>query len=143
MRRVVTGFDQDGHPTALFDGDATSVEDFGLTRSVEVWKTHSSPPTTSGEDDPALGEWRLDPPVGGTVFRVATHQPGEEVAIHATETIDYVAVLSGELVLLLGDQEIPLTAGDVVVQRATPHGWANRSTQPCCVAAVLLSTQED
>jgi quercetin dioxygenase-like cupin family protein len=105
--------------------------------------THRSPPEADGEDDLALGEWRLEPSVGGTIFRVATHQPGEEVAIHATQTIDYVVVLSGELVLLLGDEEIILRAGDAVVQRAAPHGWANRSTEPCTVAAVLLSTRED
>jgi quercetin dioxygenase-like cupin family protein len=143
MKRVVTGLDRNGHPAAVFDGEPTSVEDFGLTQSVELWTTDRSPPETEGEDDPALGEWRLEPPVGGTIFRVATHQPGEEVAIHATRTVDYVIVLSGELVLLLGDQEILLTAGDVVIQRATPHGWANRSTEPCTVAAVLLSTREE
>jgi quercetin dioxygenase-like cupin family protein len=143
MKRVVTGLDRTGHPTALFDGEPTSVEDLGLTQSVELWMTDRSPPQTAGEDDPVLGEWRLEPPVGGTIFRVATHQPGEEVAIHATHTVDYVIVLSGELVLLLGDEEIVLTAGDVVIQRATPHGWANRSAEPCSVAAVLLSTRED
>jgi quercetin dioxygenase-like cupin family protein len=143
MKRVVTGLDRNGHPVAVFDGVPTQVEDFGLTQSVELWMTHGSPPETNGEDDPALGDWRLEPSAGGTIFRVATHQPGEEVAIHATQTVDYVVVLSGELVLLLGDQEIMLKAGDAVVQRAAPHGWANRSTEPCTVAAVLVSTLED
>jgi quercetin dioxygenase-like cupin family protein len=50
-------------------------------------------------------------------------------------------VLSGELTLLIGDQEILLVAGDVVVQQATPHKWANRSTEPCTIAAVLVSTR--
>jgi quercetin dioxygenase-like cupin family protein len=54
-----------------------------------------------------------------------------------------VVVLSGELTLLLGDQEIVLRTGDTVVQQATPHGWANRTTEPCTVAAVLLSTRTD
>ncbi|HEX3802349.1 MAG TPA: cupin domain-containing protein [Solirubrobacteraceae bacterium] len=87
-----------------------------------------------------MGEWRLEPAPGGTIFRIATHQPGEQVPVHATATVDYVVVLSGELVLLVGGQEIVLQAGDTVVQQATPHGWANRSSEPCTVAAVLLST---
>jgi quercetin dioxygenase-like cupin family protein len=141
MKRVVTGFDRNGEPVALFDGEPTKVHDFGLTQAVELWMTHRAPQESDDEGDPALAEWRLEPPVGGTIFRLATHQPGEEVAIHATQTVDYVVVLSGELVLLLGHQEIVLRAGDVVVQRATPHGWANRSNEPCSVAAVLLSTR--
>jgi quercetin dioxygenase-like cupin family protein len=117
--------------------------DFGLTQAVELWMTAGSHPVAEGAEDPVLGEWRLEPPAGGTIFRLATHQPGEEVAIHATETVDYVVVLSGELILLLGDQEILLRAGDTVVQQATPHGWANRAAEPCTVAAVLLSTRTD
>jgi quercetin dioxygenase-like cupin family protein len=139
MRRVVTGFDEDGNPAALFDGEADRIEDFGLTQAVELWMTGGAPPGTAGDQDPVIGDWRLEPPGGGTIFRLATHQPGEEVALHATQTVDYVIVLSGELVLLLGETEILLKAGDAVVQRATPHGWANRSSEPCTVAAVLLS----
>jgi quercetin dioxygenase-like cupin family protein len=139
MRRVVTGFDQEGNPAALFDGEAERIEDFGLTQAVELWMTGGAPLDTARDQDPVIGDWRLEPPEGGTIFRLATHQPGEEVALHATQTVDYVIVLSGELVLLLGETEIVLKAGDAVVQRATPHGWANRSSEPCTVAAVLLS----
>jgi quercetin dioxygenase-like cupin family protein len=142
MRRIVTGLDRNGRPEALCDGEPTSLHDFGLTQSVELWMTHGSPAQPEGAGNPTPGEWRLEPPAGGTIFRVATHQPGEEVAIHATQTVDYVIVLAGELMLLLGDQEILLEAGDAVIQQATPHGWANRSTEPCSVAAVLLSTQK-
>jgi quercetin dioxygenase-like cupin family protein len=142
MRRIVTGLDPDGRPAVLRDGEPTNLHDFGLTQSVELWMTHGSPAQPDNAGEPAPGDWRLEPPAEGTIFRVATHEPGEEVAIHATQTVDYVIVLSGELVLLLGDQEILLKAGDAVVQQATPHGWANRSTEPCSVVAVLLSTQE-
>jgi quercetin dioxygenase-like cupin family protein len=143
MKRIVTGFDRSGKPVSLFDGQLPETHDFGLTQAVELWMTVDSQAAADGAEDPALGEWQLEPPAGGTIFRLATHQPGEEVAIHATETIDYVVVLSGELTLLLGDQEIVLRTGDTVVQQATPHGWANRATEPCTVAAVLLSTRTD
>ena len=139
MRRIVTTLDSDGNPAVLFD-DSPSTVDFGRTSANEIWMTSSTPPETRAAGDPAAGEWTLEPPAGGSIFRLATHQPGETVPIHSTRTVDYVVVLSGELVLLLGDREIVLTAGDTVVQRETPHGWANRSNEPCTVAAVLLST---
>jgi naringenin degradation protein FdeH len=139
VKRVVTYIDEAGRPATMFCGEPPRTEDFGLTQAIELWMTDAAPFSSSGGRDPTLGEWRLEPPAGGTIFRIATHQPGEEVAIHATATVDYVVVLSGELVLLLGEEEILLQEGDTVVQQATPHGWANRSTKPCTVAAVLLS----
>ena len=140
MKRVVTHVDDAGNPVTAFCGQPSKKEDFGLTESIELWITDGAPFSSPGEGDPTLGEWRLEPPPGGTIFRIATHQPGEQVPVHSTETVDYVVVLSGQLVLLVGDEEIVLQAGDTVVQQATPHGWANRSTEPCTVAAVLLST---
>jgi quercetin dioxygenase-like cupin family protein len=140
VKRVVTHIDRAGRPSTLFCGEPPKQEDFGLTQAVELWMTEAAPFKSPADGDPTLGDWRLEPVPGGTIFRIATHQPGEQVPIHATATVDYVVVLSGELVLLVGDQEIVLQAGDTVVQQATPHGWANRSSEPCTVAAVLLST---
>jgi naringenin degradation protein FdeH len=140
MKRVVTHVDEAGRPATMFYGEPSRMEDFGLTQAIELWTTDAAPFNPPGEGDPVRGDWQLEPPPGGTIFRIATHQPGEQVPVHSTATVDYVVVLSGQLVLLVGDEEIVLQAGDTVVQQATPHGWANRSTEPCTVAAVLLST---
>jgi quercetin dioxygenase-like cupin family protein len=141
MKRIVTGWDENGRPVVLFEGAAPTNLDFGSTSASEIWVTDATPPATRRRDDPAAGEWQLEPPRGGSVFRLATYQPGAEVGMHATQTLDYLVVLSGELTLLIGDREIVLTAGDTVVQQETPHGWANRSNEPCTVAAMLLSTR--
>ena len=60
--------------------------------------------------------------------------------MHTTQTIDYAIVLSGETDLRLDEGEVHLRAGDIVVQRATRHGWYNRSDEPCPVAFVLISS---
>ncbi|HEY6758763.1 MAG TPA: cupin domain-containing protein [Baekduia sp.] len=141
MKRVVTGWRQDGSPGVLIEGAPGLEVDFGQTSASEIWMSSSIPPDTRGRGDAVPADWQLEPPPGGTIFRLATHQPGEEVALHSTATVDYVVVLSGELTLLIGDREVELVAGDVVVQQGTPHGWANRSSEPCTVAAVLVSTR--
>ena len=46
--------------------------------------------------------------------------------------------MTGEIDMLLDETEVHLTAGDVVVQRGTYHAWANRGTEPCRVAFVLI-----
>jgi mannose-6-phosphate isomerase-like protein (cupin superfamily) len=58
--------------------------------------------------------------------------------MHRTETVDYGIVLEGELVLIMDEGETTVKAGDIVVQRGTNHGWANRSEHNCRIAFVLV-----
>lgn len=63
--------------------------------------------------------------------------------MHRTETIDYGIVLEGEIVLVLDEGETVVRAGDIVVQRGTNHGWANRSGRICRIAFVLIDGKFD
>jgi mannose-6-phosphate isomerase-like protein (cupin superfamily) len=58
--------------------------------------------------------------------------------MHRTETIDYGIVLEGEIVLIMDEGETTVRAGDIVVQRGTNHGWANRSDRNCRIAFILI-----
>lgn len=58
--------------------------------------------------------------------------------MHRTETIDYGIVLEGEIVLIMDEGETTVRAGDIVIQRGTNHGWANRSTRNCRIAFILI-----
>jgi mannose-6-phosphate isomerase-like protein (cupin superfamily) len=58
--------------------------------------------------------------------------------MHRTETLDYGIVLSGEIHMVLDDDDVLLRAGDVVVQRGTNHAWSNRSDSPCRMAFILI-----
>ncbi len=58
--------------------------------------------------------------------------------MHRTETIDYGIVLDGELTLILDVGETVVYPGDIVIQRGTNHGWANRSQRPCRIAFILI-----
>jgi hypothetical protein len=108
------------------------------------------------------------PPAGGTIIRVVDIPPegpgGPQVSaeqaaallasvgldhpeargttrhpfMHRTQTIDYGIVLSGEIYLVLDDEEVHLRAGDIVVQRGTIHAWSNRSDAVCRMAFVLV-----
>jgi quercetin dioxygenase-like cupin family protein len=51
-----------------------------------------------------------------------------------TATLDLCLVLEGEVTLVLDTDEVRLTAGDTVVQRATNHSWSNSSNRPAVVA---------
>lgn len=64
-------------------------------------------------------------------------------AMHRTQSIDYAFVIDGEITLLLDEGEQVLTPGDVVIQRGTNHGWANRSDRPCRLLFVLIDGKFD
>jgi hypothetical protein len=58
--------------------------------------------------------------------------------MHRTETIDYGIVLEGELTLIMDVGETVVHPGDIVIQRGTNHGWANRSNRHCRIAFILI-----
>ena len=142
-RRIVTGWNEAGEPGVIFAGAAPVSVDFGNATASELWLTDGDGEDVRARVDPAAREWQLEPPRGGSAFRVVTYEPGADVELHATATLDYIAVISGELTLVLPEEEVTLRPGDTLVQRATPHGWANRSDVPCVIAAVLLDLRPD
>lgn len=87
----------------------------------------------------------LDPQQAREVFKSMGNEGastfgrgGRHPFMHRTETLDYAVVLSGEIDLLLDDQDVHLKAGDVVIQRGTNHAWSNRSNKPCRMLYILI-----
>jgi quercetin dioxygenase-like cupin family protein len=76
----------------------------------------------------------------------SAHHPGvrhfpdaRHPGMHATDSIDYSIVLSGEIYAMLDNEEKLLKTGDVLIQRGTSHAWVNRSDDVCRIAFVLVS----
>ena len=59
--------------------------------------------------------------------------------MHKTSTVDYLIVLKGEIHAIMDEGETLLRAGDVMIQRGTNHSWSVRGTEPCILAAILVS----
>jgi quercetin dioxygenase-like cupin family protein len=55
--------------------------------------------------------------------------------------VDYIIVLKGEIYAVMETGEKLLRAGDILVQRGTNHSWSVRGSEPCIVAAVLVSAK--
>jgi quercetin dioxygenase-like cupin family protein len=155
IRRVVTGLDDQGRSTVAIDDVSPHVscqantDQFVVT---QLWRTTTTP---ADNDGPAVDlpsePLPVAPPPSGSVFRTVEFPPdsvwrapgaeGEEMArrqTHATPSIDYCTVLTGEIWAVLDTAETKLSAGDVLVQRGTSHTWSNRSAEPCVIAFVLI-----
>jgi mannose-6-phosphate isomerase-like protein (cupin superfamily) len=163
MNRVVTGYDENGNPAIVRQGEPPTVIHAGRYVTTELWVTDATPRLTG--TDPSTREWALEPPPGGSCFRIVEIAPeGQEddgggsgdaadgaaldggpdgfQEAHATGTLDYVTVLRGQVTLVVGGAEVTLGPGDSVVQQpGVPHDWQNRSAERAVMVGVLLSAR--
>ena len=141
FRRVVTGHDQNGRAIVTIDELAKNTVSArpGAEASV-VWTTQGFPASNDGQEDESLRKTgtTLD---NGTVFRILKLDPGNSPRMHRTDSIDYAVIMSGEIDMELDDTTVHLKTGDVLVQRGTIHNWANRGTEPCVIAFVLIAAK--
>jgi naringenin degradation protein FdeH len=62
-------------------------------------------------------------------------------AMHATDTLDLLIMLSGELTLLVDEGEVTLKPFDTVIQRGVNHGWVNRGATPALIASATIDAK--
>jgi len=144
IRRIVTTHNASGKAIVGSD-DYLEAKPGVMTKEVGnagIWATTSTPAQTTGDQDPAAQQTALTPGPNGTIFRILELPPHTEPHMHRTDTLDYVIVMEGEVDMLLDDDaEVHMQAGDVMVQRATMHGWANRGDTLCRIAFVLIDAK--
>jgi mannose-6-phosphate isomerase-like protein (cupin superfamily) len=63
----------------------------------------------------------------------------EEPGMHRTDTIDFILILEGRVILDLGGgQTVELGPHDTAVQNGTRHKWYNPFNEPCRLLGVLI-----
>lgn len=80
----------------------------------------------------------------GGAQHALTHEANKEARhpwMHRTKSVDYAIVISGEIHLVLDDQDVLMRAGDVCIQRGTNHAWSNRTNETAVVAFVLIDAE--
>lgn len=136
-------------------------------RLTNFWLSKSTPAEYDGATETCEGPFILHPPEHGSVFRCVEFLPedpevmakldgksafaemgaGDNIVqdsrhpwMHRTDSLDYGIVISGEITMMMDDEseDVLLKAGDMVVQRGTNHAWANRGTESCVIAFVLI-----
>jgi quercetin dioxygenase-like cupin family protein len=139
IRRILTGHDASGRSLVASDSliEAQPGKMQPAISIANLW-LNTLPPALDGAE-PAQADFPMLPNNGGAVFRILELMPGTPPHMHKTGTIDYVVVLAGTLTMLLDDgSELAMKPHDVMIQRATVHGWANRGSEPCRFATVVI-----
>ena len=173
IRRVVTGHDENGVAVVQSDETATCILSRpnrpGVTLT-NLWMNEKTPAIMDRKDDPVTGPLILHPPDNGAVFRIVQFDPEDPEVLatldgkaafaemgaganvvegarhpfmHRTDSLDYAVILTGEIYMLLDEDEVLLKAGDTVVQQGTNHAWSNRGTEPCQIAFILIDAKPD
>lgn len=167
QRRIVTGHDASGQSIILFDDHGTNLTHIPSWEGLyvtELWVTSEMPVDNAGSEDRALRPMKHDPDPSGTIFRLvevppeskttfnasgifhelgSSNKPSEADAsrhptMHKTNSVDYLVVISGEMIMEMESGSTLLKQGDCIVQRGTNHAWVNRSDKPCLIAAILV-----
>jgi quercetin dioxygenase-like cupin family protein len=134
-RRVVTGLDEAGRSCVVIDGPIPCENGFNAALA---WRTAAVPADNSGSGDPVAAYTLEMLHPAGSAFTICEFAPGGQGAMHATDTIDYLVILEGQVTLLLEAGETALKAGDFVIDRGTVHGWRNDGQASCIAAAINL-----
>lgn len=168
VRVVVTANDERGRSYAQSDGPAGPAYSQAKrpTALTDIWHLNQVPADLLSDGTRHDQEsFTLQPPPAGVSFRIVQFDPttaaqraqvdpreifasmnagGAHVDgaaspyMHRTETVDFGLVLQGSITMVLDQEELEVSAGDIVIQRGTNHAWENRGLGTAIVAFVLV-----
>lgn len=143
VRRVITVVDGPDGAKVLADGASANVIELNGSRITRLWETGDLPVSLDVERDhgaTAGNAYRKG--FTGTSFYTADIPPGSDlgdIPLHAQDSLDYIAVLSGSIDLVLPDRSLTLRQGDVLVQAGNRHSWVNRTDEYCRLLVVVIT----
>lgn len=134
-RRVLTGLDRDGKSAILIDEPL----EHSPGGAAMVWSAPALPIDNSLPADAPFPVFSFDQMhAGGASFMVMEYPPQMGEFWHATDTVECIAMLSGEIVFMTETGEVTLRAGDLLVDRGIVHCWRNDSGVPARAAIVMM-----
>ena len=133
-RRIVTGLDRQGRSTVLFDDRVAMTSPVGGM----VWRAATLPADNAGTADTAQPFDFATIHDGSANCLLVRIPPDAEPYMHATDTLDFSVVLSGELVLVLETGEVRARAGDFIVDRGVRHAMRNDTDHDALMAVITV-----
>ncbi len=140
QRRVLTAEGSDGHAIVIADGASPNSRVLNGSRITRLWETAQMPvPLGVTKDEGATAGNAYREGFAGTSLYVADLPAGIKIDLHRQDSLDYIAVLTGEVDLLLEKGPVRLHQGDVLVQAGNLHGWSNPTNKPSRILVVVLT----
>ena len=157
MRRVITGLGPDGRSVVTSDGPPPVAfhavpergfarigapwtgESIGTGEAVvhELWALDDQPTPSAVDPTLTVSAPAYDPPPATTKWIITQMGPSLTAPMHATPTVDYAVVVSGEVELILEADRVLLGPGDTVLVNGVRHAWV-AGPEGCVIATVLI-----
>lgn len=159
-RRVVTGIDSSKQSTLISDETINTLIPYPEYQSFQLqdlFYTEQNPQSLATR--PLNKPYNIEVPEGGMRFikiRMPTKiEMSEELKaagqpipddwttfnLHATDSVDYIYILSGSVTCVVGTQTTQLNAGDFLVQVGPEHTWINDTAEPCYLLCIMMGTK--
>ncbi|MCB0009923.1 MAG: cupin domain-containing protein [Anaerolineales bacterium] len=143
MRRIVTGYDDEGKATiAAVNQLAAAAPEGKDSELLYFWRTFGGHTVPVPAGDPTEGMTDFFPPADGTTCIVGLIPPGGQVPLHLTDSTDYGILISGNVWLVMEDgSEVELQPGDCVIQTGGLHAWENRGDTTSTMYFVMVGAE--
>lgn len=150
MRRVITSVDAEGRSYVQSD---EQIEAKGVFWTADP--KDFGPMVEAIDPDTVLKH--VQPPPRGVNWAFVEYQPGagmraftrpepaqmDERGFHVTQTIDFIYVIEGGVVLDLDLDSVELNTGDIVALQAGRHAWRNPTDHVVRFIDVLVSGADE
>jgi len=100
-----------------------------------IWDVNELPADNGGSAEQGGGRFRF--PKAGAQFTFTDIPPGGGAPMHATDTIDFIVVISGSITFVTETGATLLRAGDVLLDRGVVHAWRNDGNEACRILSVM------
>ena len=133
MQRLLTGIDDEGKSCVVSrEIPEPMVNIPGIWLLDKLVEANAPPP-----ERPAGNSDHFDIGVnpGAIRWTVIEFEPGLELPMHHTDTIDFNTIISGSIAMILDDGVHELNVGDSVAMMGVDHAW--RTGQDSCQMSVV------
>lgn len=140
QRRLITAEGGDGKTVIIGDGPSPNARVLNGSKITRLWETSQMPaPLGVTRDEGAAAGNAYREGFAGTSLYVADLPAGIKIDMHKQDSLDYIAVLTGEVDVVLDKGPVRLHQGDVLIQAGNLHGWSNPTTKPSRIMVVVLT----
>jgi len=170
-RRVVTGFNREGDSVVISDTFVNNQMEKNSRPGVSLnnmWRTEVFPNDNSANIQEVDQTFTMFPKSFETICRISSFEPEKSKTkedvdsdayfsdlnatdtlvkskrhpfMHKSKSLDYAIILEGEITLILDNEEVDLSQGDIVIQRGTSHAWVNNSDKLARVCFILMGAE--
>lgn len=141
VRRVVTQHNNRAEAAVARDGIVDTSETAHGPLIQLMWSSNQLPCDINTKQD--MGKVSTGLANDGVIYRIVDFPPMSVGLVHRSETLDFVYVLEGEIVLTLDDgSRTIIKKNETVIQQATMHGWDNETAEWARLLVVLVKAEK-